>query len=88
MQLAEEMRQLKEERQTEQQQRIEHRELMQDLRTDVEQMEEANWLHLDSWLNKFTLGGYGEMHANFGEGKTADQFDIRFVAAALPSFLP
>ena len=40
-QLAEEMRQLKEERQTEQQQRLEYRELMQDLRTDVGQMEET-----------------------------------------------
>ncbi len=76
MQLAEEMRQLKEERHTEQQQRIEYRELMQELRTDVGQMEETTWLDPDSWLNKFTLGGYGEMHANFGEGKTADQFDL------------
>ncbi len=76
MQLTEEMRQLKEERKTEQQQRTEQRELLHKLRTDVGRREEAKWLDPDSWLNKFTLGGYGEMHANFGEGKTADQFDI------------
>ncbi len=76
MQLTEEMRQLKEERKAEQQQRTEHQELLQELRTDMGQMEESKWLDPDSWLNKFTLGGYGEMHANFGEGKTADLFDI------------
>jgi hypothetical protein len=29
-----------------------------------------------SWLSKFTLGGYGEMHANFGGRGVPDQFDI------------
>lgn len=29
-----------------------------------------------SWVNRFTLGGYGEMHMNFGEGSVSDQFDI------------
>jgi hypothetical protein len=35
----------------------------------------------ESWADKFTLGGYGEMHANFGEGKAADQFDIHRLVA-------
>jgi phosphate-selective porin len=32
--------------------------------------------HGDEWWTKFTLGGYGEMHANFGESKSADKFDL------------
>lgn len=34
-----------------------------------------------SWTDKFTLGGYGEMHANFGEGSAPDQFDIHRLVA-------
>lgn len=34
-----------------------------------------------SWINRFTVGGYGEMHANFGEGNAPDQFDIHRVVA-------
>ncbi len=59
-QLSAEMQQLKEDRKSEQAGRI----------------ADAPWLDQDSWLNKFTLGGYGEMHANFGEGSTADLFDL------------
>jgi hypothetical protein len=35
----------------------------------------------ESWVDKFTLGGYGEMHANFGEGNAPDQFDIHRLVA-------
>jgi len=28
------------------------------------------------WFERFTLGGYGEMHANFEQGSASDQFDI------------
>jgi len=31
--------------------------------------------------SRFTFGGYGEMHANFGEGKAPDQFDIHRLVA-------
>jgi hypothetical protein len=31
---------------------------------------------LDAALSKLTLGGYGEMHANFTEGSESDQFDF------------
>jgi hypothetical protein len=34
-----------------------------------------------SWADRFTLGGYGEMHANFGEGSAPDQFDIHRLVA-------
>ena len=51
------------------------------LTEDVQQLkarriDESKLSDPDSWLNKFTLGGYGEMHANFGEGSTADFFDL------------
>ena len=42
-----------------------------------------NAFDLDSWLNKFTLGGYGEFHANFGEGETPDLFDIHRIVLYL-----
>ena len=31
--------------------------------------------------SRFTFGGYGEIHANFGEGKAPDQFDIHRLVA-------
>ncbi|MBW6503862.1 OprO/OprP family phosphate-selective porin [bacterium] len=34
-----------------------------------------------SWADRFTFGGYGEMHANFGEGSAPDQFDIHRLVA-------
>jgi len=30
----------------------------------------------DSWLQRFTLGGYGELHANFNQGSADDQYDL------------
>ena len=30
----------------------------------------------DSWMNKMTLGGYGDLHANFGENGDKDKFDL------------
>ncbi len=39
----------------------------------------SKMLDADSWVHKLTIGGYGEMHANFGEGGGADQFDIHRV---------
>lgn len=35
---------------------------------------------LPSWMDRFTLGGYGEIHANFVNGEPGDQIDLhRFV---------
>jgi hypothetical protein len=34
-----------------------------------------------SWADRFTFGGYGEMHANFGEGSAPDQFDFHRLVA-------
>ncbi len=75
-QLTAEMQQLKEERKIQQQQQIEQQKLMQQFHADLERMEDSKWLDSESWLNKFTLGGYGEIHANFGEGKTPDLIDL------------
>lgn len=34
-----------------------------------------------SWTDRFTLGGYGEIHANFGEGSAPDRYDIHRLVA-------
>lgn len=34
-----------------------------------------------SWAEKFTFGGYGEIHANFSKGKAPDQIDIHRLVA-------
>jgi len=35
----------------------------------------------DEWFRRFQLGGYGELHANFGEGSDADQIDLHRIVA-------
>jgi hypothetical protein len=47
----------------------------------VEAMDKTKTSYGGSWMDKFTLGGYGEMHANFGEGSASDQFDIHRLVA-------
>ncbi|MDA8121528.1 MAG: hypothetical protein M0Z38_03045 [Deltaproteobacteria bacterium] len=47
----------------------------------VEELKKVQAPEIPSWVNRFTLGGYGEMHANFGEGDAADQFDIHRLVA-------
>ena len=79
-QLIDEIQILKEDVKDEKELREKHQEEQLELIDQVEQINESPVLDAASWLNKFTFGGYGEMHANFGEGSTADQFDIhRFV---------
>jgi len=46
------------------------------LKTQVEELDVVESWFDDSWLNKFSLGGYGEMHANFTVGDDKDKFDI------------
>jgi len=74
--LAEQVRQLKEERAAERAAVLENQETINSLTSQVDELGEFWVLDSESWVNKFTLGGYGEMHANFGEGKSPDQFDI------------
>ena len=47
----------------------------------VDAMDKSKASYGGSWADKFTLGGYGEMHANFGEGSAPDQFDIHRLVA-------
>jgi phosphate-selective porin len=47
----------------------------------VDAMDKSKESYGGSWTDKFTLGGYGEMHANFGEGSAPDQFDIHRLVA-------
>ena len=72
-QLVEEIDTIKREQSDEKAQETKQEELVSELTARVE---DSRLLDATSWVNKFTLGGYGEMHANFGESKSADQFDI------------
>ncbi len=47
----------------------------------VDAMDEAKASSGGSSADKFTFGGYGEIHANFGEGKAPDQIDIHRLVA-------
>jgi hypothetical protein len=53
----------------------EEREVIASLDERVSKLDESR-LAIASRLKNFRLGGYGEMHANFGEGASGDQFDI------------
>jgi len=74
--LAKEVRELKGEREAEWSAVLENQETITRLTGQVDDLGDSWALDPDSWVNKFTLGGYGEFHANFGEGSAADQFDI------------
>ncbi|MCP4709978.1 MAG: hypothetical protein GY869_15245, partial [Planctomycetes bacterium] len=49
---------------------------LEQMRRDIDDLKNSQALDQSSWVNKFTFGGYGEMHANFGEAQTKDVFDI------------
>ena len=42
----------------------------------VERIESAGVFDRESTFDKFHVGGYGEMHGNFGEGDSDEKFDI------------
>lgn len=60
---------------------LELRESVRELGERVEKLDEARAPYGGSWADRFTFGGYGEMHANFGEGSAPDQFDIHRIVA-------
>lgn len=74
--LAEQIQALKRERADEKTERQEQVELMEELAGKLEEMDGSPLLDPASWVNKFEFGGYGEMHANFTEGDSGDQFDL------------
>jgi len=47
----------------------------------VDAMDKSNASSVEPRADKFTFGGYGEIHANFGEGKAPDQTDIARLVA-------
>ncbi len=78
--LAEQVRELKREREAESSAVLENQVTIDRLSTQVEELGDSWAVDSESWTNKLSLGGYGDVHANFGESKGADQFDIhRFV---------
>jgi hypothetical protein len=46
------------------------------IQEDAAAMQGSNWMAMGEQLKNFSFGGYGEMHANFGENGSSDQFDI------------
>lgn len=74
--LAAEVRQLKAERVAEKETAAQETKVVARLSEQVEDLRSSKLLDTESWVNRFTLGGYGEMHANFGESDEPDKFDI------------
>jgi len=74
--LAAELAELKAERAAEKAAAARQREALARRIEQVEQAGRGAAAPFESWLNKFRLGGYGEMHANFAEGASPDLFDI------------
>jgi hypothetical protein len=76
LELAAEVRQLKETQGQGDQSKAEYQQQIDEIREDVTKLNERPMHSLSSPLNGLTLGGYGEIHANFTEGTEKDQFDI------------
>lgn len=74
--LSDQLRDLKDERAAEKAVAAANRETITQLTTQVEKMGSSRVFDSSSWLNRFTLGGYGEIHANFGNRDTQNQLDI------------
>jgi hypothetical protein len=78
--LAEEIEALRREQKREKDRIEDHEESISQIGDQMEEISESTLLDEESWVNKFQLGGYGEMHANFTVGDDNDKFDIhRFV---------
>lgn len=73
--LVDEIKQLKKEVDADKADQIRQDEEHDELADQVETIQETAGSDAD-WWRRFTLGGYGEMHANFGESDSPDQFDI------------
>ena len=73
--LVEEIEKLKQKQSEEQAERKKEKEKVSEMAAELDEVKEAPAFDAESWLNKFELGGYGEMHANFSESGDS-QFDI------------
>ncbi len=76
--LSEQVKELKRERAAERTVILETQDTIDDLSVKMDDLGEASWgaPREESWVDRFTLGGYGDVHANFGEGSAPDLFDI------------
>ncbi len=74
--LVRQVHQLKEGKTEEKQLHTEYRHELNQIRDDVTKINDSSWLASDSPLNKLTLGGYGEVHANFNQNSDTDKIDF------------
>ena len=74
--LMEEIKALKKEQEAEKAGIKKQEKSVSELKNQIEKINQANLLNEGFWINKFNLGGYGEMHANFTVGDDKDKFDI------------
>lgn len=74
--LTEEVEALKSEQKKEKDRIEDHEKSISQIGDQMEEISESTLLDEASWVNKFVLGGYGEMHANFTVGDDNDKFDI------------
>ena len=71
-----EIKNLKEERKVEKTARLKQEENLSELKDQIEEIDTREGSIETSWINRFSLGGYGELHANFTQGSDKDVFDI------------
>jgi len=76
-----EVKQLRKEREEDRREQQKVNDNMTKIMEDAAKRHHSKWFELAEKLNKFHFGGYGEMHANFGESSTSDQFDIHRLVA-------
>lgn len=83
LEMEQRIRELTEEVQTLRTEQAEQAEQQEDYRRELEGLaieatddEGSGWLDEDHWVRRFELGGYGEIHGNFGEGEGNDFSDI------------
>ena len=81
--LAEQVKQLKEEGAAEQVAVMENQETITRLSSQVDELSDSWVADSEAWVNKFTIGGYADVHANFGESDAPDLFDIHRLVLAL-----
>lgn len=74
--LSQEVRTLKQELARERERRLQEDRRIVELAEEVERVKEAPLFDPSLWINRFELGGYGEIHGNFGESSSRDQIDI------------
>lgn len=74
--LSQQLKEMREASAAEQAAVLDNQETIIRLSSQMEDLGDSWVMDSESWVNKFTLGGYGEMHANFAEGNDPDLFDL------------